>query len=168
MMFKNSKTDRHTRKPSSGLIHKTTPSIISADMNVLGNVVSEGFIDIDGSVEGNVRCESTTIREHGKIQGDVMADVVQIYGHVEGVVKAKEVHLYKTAHVKGVIMHETLSIEDGAVVDGKFKRTDKVFIDDELENASSDFMDRMNEPDDTGKEEDILDNLRLVNSNEPI
>jgi cytoskeletal protein CcmA (bactofilin family) len=152
-MFGKSKTN-NTGAPSTPL-KKVTPSVISADMNVLGNIISEGFLDINGRIEGNVKCDHAVIRENGKVKGDVVAQTVQIYGEVEGLVKAKHVNLYATAHVAGVIMHESLSIEDGAFVDGKFKRTDKVFIDDAGEQSDAN----------TGESEEesrILDNLRLI------
>lgn len=132
-MFSSLKKESPVKKKvASPLSRKSAPSIISSDMNILGNVISEGFLDIDGRVEGNVRCITAAIREHGVIRGDVTADAVEIYGHVAGIVKAKAVTLYATAKVEGTIMHESLSIEDGAFVDGKFKRMDKVFIDDDM------------------------------------
>ena len=126
-------------------------------MNVLGNIISEGFLDINGRVEGNVKCENATIRENGRVKGDVVAEMVQIYGHIEGLVKAKHVNLYATAHVTGVIMHESLSIEDGAFVDGKFKRTDKVFIDDAPEPEQ-------HAEENPADSEHMLDNLRLISA----
>ena len=149
----NTNTTTHTPR-------RSTPSVISADMNVLGNIISDGFLDINGRVEGNVKCESTTIREQGHIKGDVVADTIQIYGHVEGLVKAKNVHLYASARVIGVIMHESLSIEDGAFVDGKFKRTDKVFIDDDASFEPSDSFESKDDADED--DENVLDNLKLV------
>lgn len=156
-MFGKSKTNSHSASTQSA--RKATPSVISADMNVLGNIISEGFLDINGHIEGNVKCEQAVIRENGKVKGDVIADNVQIYGDVEGLVKAKHVSLYASAHVSGVIMHESLSIEDGAFVDGKFKRTDKVFIDD-----SEEAIEEAGSAATTETEEDqrILDNLRLI------
>jgi len=37
----------------------------------------------------------------------------------KGSIKARTVLLYATAEVNGTIMHESLTIEDGASVDGK-------------------------------------------------
>ncbi len=164
------KSKRQKQKPSANSTASTSgaaaaspkkmaPSVISADMHVLGNIISEGMIDIDGHIEGNVKCENAVVRTNGNIRGDVVATEVQIYGRVEGLVKAAHVTLYQSAHVIGIIMHESLSIEDGAFVDGKFKRTDRVFVEeapaadlDEDEAASS-------EP-----EESVMDNLRLISN----
>jgi cytoskeletal protein CcmA (bactofilin family) len=117
------------------LLRKNPPTIIAADVNLLGNVISEGTMDIDGRIEGNVRCKSLTIRKNGVIKGDVFADAVHVYGRVEGVIKSKDVHLYASCHVEGVIMHESLTIEDGAFVDGQFKRAGKNAVEPALASS---------------------------------
>ncbi len=103
---------------------KIPPTIISIDVRILGNVVSDGMVDIDGRVEGNVKSETAYIRENGMIVGDVMAEEAHIFGSVHGVIKAKRVCIYPSAHIEGAIMHKSLSIEDGAYVDAQFKPFD--------------------------------------------
>ncbi len=164
-MFRRSSSPAKTSSNPRGKI----PSVISADMNVLGNIVSEGILDIDGRIEGNVRCHTVSVRPNGRVRGDVTADFVMVHGEVHGLVKARSVMLYATARVHGTIMHESLVIEDGAFVDGKLKRTDKVFLEEgipaigyvpSLDNSSF-----MNDNDvDAPSEEEIkvLENLRLI------
>ncbi len=179
-MFGRSKTNpQPVAKPASVSPTRAAgkgvaPSVISADLHVLGNIISDGFIDIDGKIEGNVKCRSATVRPNGLVRGDIQADVIHVYGRIEGQVKARSVSLYASARVQGTIMHESLSIEDGAFVDGKFKRTDKVFIDDEaryeqdvdaaalaLPSFGFDNDNDLDEP--KGDEElRILENLRLI------
>lgn len=161
-MFRRSNNNGNTSNNSTpNPPKKAVPSVLSSDINILGNVISDGFLDINGRIEGNVRCYNATIREQGKIKGDVIAETVQIYGEVEGLVKAKTVNLYSNAKVTGVIMHESISIEDGAFIDGKFKRTDRVFIDEEETHQFS--IDRLPQDEEDGN---ILDNLRLISSSE--
>jgi cytoskeletal protein CcmA (bactofilin family) len=139
------------------------PSVISADMYVLGNIISsDGLLDIDGKIEGNVRCKVATVRQNGRVKGDVVAEMVHVYGEIEGLVKAKSVILYSSARVQGTIMHESLSIEDGAFVDGKFKRTDKVTMDDELSKSLSSAFDNDNDEPASAEELKVLENLRLI------
>lgn len=107
---------------------KIVPSVVSSDMNILGNIISEGTIDFDGIIDGNIRCGTLVLRQHGRVNGEVHAETVQIYGKVKGLIKAKAVHLYSACSVEGVIMHETIAIEDGATIDGKFKRTNKTGV----------------------------------------
>jgi cytoskeletal protein CcmA (bactofilin family) len=114
---------------------KGTPSILSADMHILGNLVSEGAIDIDGSIEGNVKGNQITVRAQGKITGDITAEVVHVYGQVRGLIRAHAVHLYASSHVEGVIMYHSLTVEDGAFVDGKFKRIQEKSMHDMMPTA---------------------------------
>jgi cytoskeletal protein CcmA (bactofilin family) len=114
-----------TRKSGSGI-----PSIISSDLKVLGNIVSDGVVDIDGIVEGNVKCHTATVRKNGHIKGDVVAEVVHVYGRIQGLIKARNVQFFKGCRAEGVIMHESITIEDGAFVDGRFKRTEHLSLDE--------------------------------------
>jgi cytoskeletal protein CcmA (bactofilin family) len=101
---------------------KITPSIISTDMCILGNVMSEGLLDIDGRIDGNVKSEVIYVRSNGQIAGDIIAGgEVHIYGSVHGVIKSPRVCIYASAHVEGTIIHTSLSIEDGAYIDSQFK-----------------------------------------------
>ena len=127
-MFRSkSKDNSGNAKLATGL-----PSILSSDMTVKGDIVSDGTVDIDGKVEGNVRCQNVTIRKHGVIKGDVVAEAVHVYGSVQGMIKAKSVQFFKGCRVEGIIMHETLAIEDGALVDGRFKRVEKLELEETL------------------------------------
>lgn len=113
------------------------PSIISADMSILGNIISDGLADIDGHIEGNIKCHSATIRKNGYIKGDIVAESVHVYGRIEGLIKARNVQFFKGCRVEGVIMHESITIEDGAYVDGRFKRTDRLALDDADEQSAT-------------------------------
>lgn len=124
-MFSRKKKPEEKSKKNCGI-----PSIISSDMHVLGNIVSEGTVDVDGNVEGNVKCRAATIGKNGHVKGDVIAENVHVYGKVQGLIKACHVHFFKGCHVEGVIMHEAIIIEDGAFVDGRFKRTENIQLDE--------------------------------------
>jgi cytoskeletal protein CcmA (bactofilin family) len=142
---------------------KTVPSVISADMHVLGNIISEGALDIDGKIEGNIKCHTATIRPNGRVLGDIEAQQIHVHGNIEGVIKSKAVALYASANVQGTIMHESLTIEQGAVVDGKFKRTDKIFIEDPVVAArAAERFDNDNHEPATPEEAKLLENLRLI------
>ncbi|MCD6034758.1 MAG: hypothetical protein K0R63_499 [Rickettsiales bacterium] len=113
------------------------PSIISSDLNILGNLISEGSVEVAGRIEGNITCTSVTIHRNGLVKGDVIAETVQVNGEVRGLIKARYVKLSENGRVIGVIMYETLSIEDGAFVDGQCKNTDKLHRSKELDAIES-------------------------------
>lgn len=109
-------TKRSTMKPKA-------PSILSADLTVTGSIISEGEVQLDGTVQGDVRAGMLTIGEEASVKGEVIAENVVIRGRVEGSVRARQVQLAATARVEGDVIHATLAIESGAYFDGLCKRS---------------------------------------------
>ncbi len=108
----------------------SVPSLISQDMHLLGNIVADGVVDFDGTIDGNIRCATLNVRKNGAVNGEITADDVFIYGKVKGVIRARNVYMFTGSNVEGIVMHESIAIEDGAFLDGKLKRTDKPQSDD--------------------------------------
>ncbi len=100
------------------------PSVICADMKVVGNLQSGGDIQIEGTVEGDIKSRMLTIGESANIEGSISADSVRICGSVSGQVKAPTVTIAKTAKVAGDITYKTLAVEEGAFLEGHFRHFD--------------------------------------------
>ncbi len=100
------------------------PSLISQDMRITGDVVSDGDIQLDGTIDGNVKTGVLTVGEKAQMHGEIEADSVRVCGSVTGQIQARTVEIVKTAKVVADIIHETLSIEAGAYVIGNIKRAD--------------------------------------------
>ncbi len=88
----------------------------------MGDLKSDGEIQIDGTVKGDINGHVLTVGEQGKIDGTTVAETVRIFGTVNGRVQAKTVHLDKSAKVTADITHETLTIEAGAYFEGQVHR----------------------------------------------
>ena len=100
------------------------PSIISADLKIVGDLNSGGDLQIDGAVEGDITSRALTIGESAVVRGTLVAETVRIYGSVIGEVRANSVALSKTARVEGDIAHQSLTMEAGADLIGKLSRLD--------------------------------------------
>ncbi len=121
MFSKAEKSQVQSARPS---VKSAAPSIISENLTVTGNLVSEGDIQIDGTIDGDVRSKTLTIGQSAVINGAVMGDVVRIAGTVNGEITAKKVELTETAKVTGDIIHESLAIDAGAFVQGLCRRVE--------------------------------------------
>lgn len=121
-MFSKSKREYDSTAGGTAPAKPAVPSIISTDMKIVGDLTSEGEIQVDGTVEGDIQSKHLLIGEPAHITGEIVAEVVEIYGTVHGQIKATAVSLAKTAHVVGDILHENLSIEKGAFLEGHCKR----------------------------------------------
>ncbi|MGH1421754.1 MAG: bactofilin family protein [Hyphomonas sp.] len=111
-------------KPSS-----RAASIICGDMKINGSVVSEGALQIDGIVDGDVSATDITIGASGQITGEVKAEVVRVKGKIIGSIRARKVDLETGAHVKGDIVHSSLQIQSNAVFEGQVKHADNPLRD---------------------------------------
>lgn len=98
------------------------PSIISADLRIVGDLNSDGEIQVDGAVDGDIRTKVLLIGESATVKGEIIAQTARVYGTINGQIKARSVTLAKSAHVTGDILHENLSIEEGAFLEGHCKR----------------------------------------------
>ena len=97
--LKNNPAGAVTTVTTKGNKKEASPSIITQDVNLLGNIVSEGNIDLDGTLNGNVRCSILTIRANGYVKGEVVANSVTVYGKVKGLISAKHVQLCASCNV---------------------------------------------------------------------
>jgi cytoskeletal protein CcmA (bactofilin family) len=102
----------------------TAPSIISADLIVTGTLVSNGDIQIDGIVEGDVRSVGLVIGEKAEIHGEILAEDITVRGRVIGRIRARKVQLAATSHVEGDILHEAFAVETGAFFEGNCRHSD--------------------------------------------
>jgi cytoskeletal protein CcmA (bactofilin family) len=109
-----------SKAPRSG---RAAPSIISADVVFVGNISSGGDIQIDGTVEGDIRSMSLTIGEKATINGEIVADDVTVRGRVIGSIHARRVQLCSSCHVEGNILHEALAVETGAYFEGNCRHS---------------------------------------------
>ncbi|SEN82127.1 protein CcmA, bactofilin family [Paracoccus alcaliphilus] len=103
---------------------RSTPSVLSADLSVTGNIGTEGDIQIEGNVEGDVRAHQLVIGESATIKGEIVGDEVVVHGRVVGRVRGLKVRLTATARVEGDIIHKTIAIESGAHFEGSVQRQD--------------------------------------------
>lgn len=119
------------QRPSSG-----TPSVINADLRVIGDLESAGDIQVDGVVEGDIRSRTVTVSPGANIKGSIQADTINISGTVNGQVEAPTINISKTAHMTGDVIHQILSIEAGANFGGNCRRLESVKAARAVQSAS--------------------------------
>ena len=100
------------------------PSVIGPDLTIHGNLSSEGQVQIDGKVEGDIHGTHIIVGERAHITGSIIAEEVVVRGHVMGSVRGKRVMLQAQSHVEGDIYHNALAIEQGAFFEGKSRRSE--------------------------------------------
>lgn len=98
------------------------PSIVSEGLHIAGNLFSDGDVQVDGRVEGDVQGRNITVGATGTVVGKIIADEAMISGAVNGEVRARAVVLTRTAKVASDVTQESFSVEAGAVFEGTCRR----------------------------------------------
>jgi cytoskeletal protein CcmA (bactofilin family) len=96
-------------------------SVLGPDVIVTGNVAATADLHIDGRIDGNVDCGNLVQGTDSRISGSVKAEVARIAGSIEGSVSVRQLTVERTARISGDVEYETISIENGASVDGHLK-----------------------------------------------
>ena len=116
------------KKPGSPLPHSpqgrsmanSTFSVFGPDIKIKGNVAASADLHIDGHVEGDVSCTALVQGESGEIVGGITAETARLSGTVRGTIDVRELVVLKSARIHGDVHYDTLTIEQGAQVDGRF------------------------------------------------
>jgi len=116
---------------------KMVPSIIGEDLTIRGNVTSKGEVQLDGEIEGEIRCGSLLLGDKGQVMGGVTAEDVVVRGRIIGSIRGLRVTLQAQCHVEGDIFHQGLSIEQGAYFEGKSRHSDKPLEETKAANGSA-------------------------------
>lgn len=113
------------RKTNTVKHSKNAPSILSRDLVITGEISTDGDVQIEGRLEGNVKATVLTIGEQGVVNGNIKAGTVYVFGKVTGKINATTVELAESANVLADITQDNLTIANGAFFDGKCSRKTK-------------------------------------------
>ncbi|MDO8605288.1 MAG: polymer-forming cytoskeletal protein [Phaeospirillum sp.] len=101
-------------------------SVIGPDVKIVGNIITQGEMQIDGQVEGDIACQRLLVGEGGRISGEVTAEIVQVHGELNGKINASSVLITKSGRVTGDVTQDSLEIEAGASMEGRLIRRGSV------------------------------------------
>ncbi|MDZ7798943.1 MAG: polymer-forming cytoskeletal protein [Patescibacteria group bacterium] len=106
---------------------KGEETVIGPSVKVEGNFDSQGDIIVEGHVSGTIKTAGNLrVGQNAKIKADVEASNVNNAGEIRGNVKSSEkLSLSSSARVIGNVETGVLSVEEGAVLNGKCKMIKK-------------------------------------------
>ncbi len=106
------------RRLSKSTTGAPVPTIVSENTKITGDIMSDGIIHVDGSVEGDISCDELIIGVKGSVVGAVTANSLQLYGSLKGKALTDNLFVAKSAKLLGDAVHNTIAIEPGAYIDG--------------------------------------------------
>jgi cytoskeletal protein CcmA (bactofilin family) len=102
-------------------------TVIGKSVTIRGELAGQEDLYMDGVLEGTISLSEArlTIGPNARVQADLQARDVVIYGRVDGKVRATgRIELRDSAAVRGDLFAERLSIEENATVKGRVELTE--------------------------------------------
>lgn len=96
-------------------------TVIGPSVHLEGNFVSQGDIQVAGSLAGSLQTAGNVrVEEGARVHANIVAQNVWVGGEIRGEVKAGEgLELAHTAKLSGNVEAKTFSMAPGAVFNGK-------------------------------------------------
>lgn len=116
------KPDSIDRPSGNGTMTGSTFSVLGPDIAITGDLVATADLHLDGRITGDISCAALVQGESSEVSGTVVADSARIAGRIKGSISANVLVILKTARIEGDVSYASLTIEEGAQVDGKFAR----------------------------------------------
>lgn len=93
---------------------------ITAESKIIGTIVTNNDIRIDGTVEGDIQCRGkVVIGEKGFVHGNIQCTNAEVQGRIEGKVEALQtLALRASANIQGDVVTQSLIVEPNAIFCG--------------------------------------------------
>ncbi len=93
---------------------------ITAESKIIGTIVANNDIRIDGTVEGDIQCRGkVVIGEKGFVHGNIQCTNAEVQGRIEGKVEALQtLALRASANIQGDVITQSLIVEPNAIFCG--------------------------------------------------
>ncbi len=117
-------------KKKESSVSTNIDTLISSKVEIHGDILFSGGVQIDGKVYGNVIASDNSnafiqITEHGFVQGDVRAPQAVVNGRVEGnIFSSKHLELAEKAAITGDVYYSLVEMVMGAAVNGNMVHSD--------------------------------------------
>ena len=85
-------------------------TVIAEGLKIKGNISADGLVEVNGHIEGDVRCKFLFVSAQAVINGGIEAECVAVNGRVEGPIRGSEVVLKSRAHVLGDIQQRPVRV----------------------------------------------------------
>src|SRR5262245_8365338 len=149
----NTSHDRHAGgpldRPGAGS-HLNNPklrswSLLDCSVRFSGDLWSEGDVQIDGHLCGNINCVQLIVGKDAAVTGVIVAEEVVIRGKMTGIIRATRVLLQETAHVESEIIYQSLAVEEGASFAGIARPTPNPLQEDLAVSPTPEARQRLSE-----------------------
>jgi len=129
--FATGANDMKSEGGSRGSRGEAGLTIIAGGTRIIGELVTDGVIKVEGAVEGTVRADGEVlVTKEGAIEGDIHTREAVVGGRVHGSVFASErVEVQPGSLIVGDIATKRLVVQDGGELNGHVRMGDPAALE---------------------------------------
>ncbi len=98
------------------------PSVISEGFEFIGEIRSNGYLTIDGTVRGTLSLHSVQIGSTGTLDGNLVCETVNVKGNFSGSLDCSDLTIGSRAIVDGKLTYKSITIQRGGIVKGELRK----------------------------------------------
>ncbi|MDU9050539.1 MAG: polymer-forming cytoskeletal protein [Candidatus Electrothrix sp. Rat3] len=94
-------------------------SVLAKEMVITGEISFKGKARFDGTVQGDITGEYLILSDTAQVTGNITVTTLVCHGKVEGNVMAEVVTAHATSEIHGILKSQNLTVESGASLEGE-------------------------------------------------
>jgi len=94
-------------------------SVLAKEMVITGEISFKGKARFDGTVQGDITGEYLILSDTAQVMGNITVTTLVCHGKVEGNVMAEVVTAHATSEIHGILKSQNLTVESGASLEGE-------------------------------------------------
>ena len=115
------------KEPEVKKINDSSSSLmIGEGVTITGTIKADNEVNIHGTIDGDIDCNSVTINQSGNVKGNVKTETMTVEGKVEGEININSIlHIKSKGNVSGKIFYGEIEIATGGKLSGEINHRDK-------------------------------------------
>ena len=114
-------------KLGTSIVDNSNSSLmIGEGVIITGTIKANSKVTIQGTVDGDIECNSIAISKSGNVKGKIKTDTITVEGKAEGEINADDVlNIKSQGYVSGKVFYGEIQIEEGGKISGEINHRDK-------------------------------------------
>ena len=117
----NKETFQSRPEPDMKKVENSSSSLmIGHGVTITGTIKADNEVNIQGTIDGDIDCNSVAIEKSGNVKGKVKAETMTVEGKVEGEININSIlHIKSQGSVSGKVFYGDIQIDEGGKLLGE-------------------------------------------------
>ena len=100
--------------------------MIGEGVTITGTIKAENEVTVQGTIDGDVECNSVTINKSGNVKGNIKTNTMIVEGKAEGELNVIDIlNIKSEGNVNGKVFYGEIQIQEGGKLSGEINHRDK-------------------------------------------